>query len=204
VKPGGPEWSDLETEEERINAVQIPEPILKCLTNEALLQTCIDFPLYVYLMVSSDTDPSKNFEKLIDIFNGLQELYKRKNIVTILLDRYISEDMYSLVNIYDNLRLSYYFMFLSKESVIYKWNEYQVLNFIKISLDKYDTIQNESPPLILCCNNIDLTIAYLMAKVMLYHNFLPFVNYYYSMGFSNEGSVPPDKAVEYARQFIEQ
>ncbi len=148
------------------------------------------------------TDPSKGFEKLINIFNGLQELYERKNIETILLDRYISENMYSFVNIYDKLRLHYFYLFLSRESVISELKEYQVYKFIKHSLDKYDTIQNEAPPLILCCNGIDATIANLIAKVMLFHKFLPFVNYYNSMGYINESSVPPNKTVEYARQFI--
>ncbi|KPK83075.1 MAG: hypothetical protein AMS27_13345 [Bacteroides sp. SM23_62_1] len=205
IKPGDPEWSNFETDVERYNAVQIPESILKCLTDEALLQTCIDYPLYLDFTASSDTDPSTGFEKfLVKKFNGLQELFERKNIETILLDRYISEDMYSFVEKYYIFRLEYFFMFLSRESIISNLDENQVYNFIKNSLDKFDTIQNESPPYILRYSGVELIITYLMAKVMLYHNFLPFVNYYNSMGYINVSSVPPNKAVEYARQFIKQ
>ena len=205
VKPGDPEWSNLKTDEERINAVQIPASILKCLTDEALLQTCIDYPLYLHFTASSDIDPSNVFEKfLVNKFNGLQELFERENIETILLDRYISEDMYSFVKIYDIFRLHYYFMFLSRENVISKLDEDQVYDFIKHSLDKFDTIQNESPPYILCYSGVEFTITYLMARVMLCHKFLPFVNYYNSMGFINEAWVPADKIVEYARLFIKQ
>jgi len=204
VKPGVPEWNDLKTEEERINAVQIPESILKCLTDEALLQTCIDCPLYMYLFVGSSTDPSKGFEKFVDIFNGLQELYGRKYIERILLDRYITEDMYSFVEIYNVFRLNYFYMFLSRESVISELKEDQIDSFIIQSLDNFDTIQNESPPYIICCNVVEPTIAYLMARVMLYHNFPPFVNYYNSMGSINEGCASPDSIVAYARQFINQ
>lgn len=205
VKPGDSEWGDLETDEERFKAVQIPESILKCLTDEALLQTCIDYPLYLDMSASSDTDPLKAFEKfVVNNFNGLQELYERKNIETVLLDRYISEDMYSFVKIYNILRLHYFFMFLSRESVISALKEDQVYKFIKHSLDKFDTIQNESPQYILRYSGVEFTITYLMARVLLCHKFLPFVNYCNSMGYINESSVPPDKTVEYARRFIKQ
>jgi len=205
VKPGDPEWSNLETDEERFKAVQIPESILKCLTDEALLQTCIDYPLYLHFTASSDTDPSTGFEKfLVKKFNGLQELFERKNIETILLDRYISEDMYSFVEKYYVFRLEYFYMFLLRESVITNLDEDQVYNFIKYSLDKFDTIKNESPPYILRYSGVELIITYLMARVMLCHKFLPFVNYYNSMGFTNEALVPQDKTIEYARLFIEQ
>ncbi|MCD6578480.1 hypothetical protein J7L48_03315 [bacterium] len=205
VKPGDPEWSNLETDEERFNAVQIPESILKCLTDEALLQTCIDYPLYFFFTASSDTDPSTGFEKfLVKKFNGLQELFERKNIETILLDRYIAEDMYSFVERYNIFRLEYFYMFLLRESVISEWKEGQVYDFIKHSLDKYDTIKKESPPYILRYSGVELIITYLMARVMLYHKFQPFVDYYNSMGFTNEALVPLDKRVEYARLFIKQ
>lgn len=204
VKPGDPEWSNLETDEERFNAVQIPESILKCLTDEALLQTCIDYPLYLHFTASSDFDISKAFEKfVVNNFNGLQELFRRKNIETILLDRYISEDMYSFIKRYNIFRLEYFFLFLLRESVVSELKEDQVYNVVKHSLDKFDTIQNESPPYTLCCG-IEFTITYLMARVMLFHKFLPFVNYYNSMGFTNEAWVPAYKTVEYARLFIKQ
>lgn len=205
IKPGDPEWSNLETDEERLRAVQIPESILKCLTDEALLQTCIDYPLYLDFTASSDTDPSTGFEEfLVKKFNGLQELFERKNIEAILLDRYISEDMYSFVEKYNVFRLEYFYMFLLRGSVISNLDEYQVYNFIKNSLGKFDTIQNESPPYILRYSGVELIITYSMAREMLFHRFLPFVNYYDSMGFTNEALVPIDKRVEYARLFIQQ
>lgn len=123
VKPGDPEWNKLKTEEERFMAVQIPESMLKCLTDKALLQSCIDYPLYLEFTASSDTDPSTGFEKfLVKRFNGLQELFERENIETILLGRYISEDMYSFVEKYYVLRLEYFYMFLLRQSVITTFN----------------------------------------------------------------------------------
>jgi hypothetical protein len=204
LKPGVPEWDDLETEEERINAVQVPEALLKCLTDEALLQTCIDCPLYIHLFASSNPDPSISFGKLVDDFNGLQEFYSRKYIERVLLCRYVMEDIYSFVEEYDVFRLYYFFMFLSRESIISELKKDQVVILIEKSLDYYDAILDESPPYVICCNVVELATVYIMAKVMLYNSYPPFVNYYESMDFINESAVPPDSTTKYARQFIQQ
>jgi hypothetical protein len=82
--------------------------------------------------------------------------------------------------------------------------EDQVDIFIKKSLEYYDAIQNESPPYVICCNVVELAIVYLEARVMLYHNFPPFVDYYESNDFINESFVPHDSITKYARQFINQ
>lgn len=204
LRPGVPEWNDLETEEERINALQVPEAILKCLTDEALLQTCIEYPLFMYLFASSSIDPSFGFGELVDDFNGLREFYSRKCIEKVLLCRYTLEDIYSFVDSYDVFRLYYFIMFLSRESIIAELNEDQVVILIEESLENYDAILDESLPYIICCNVAEPAIVYLMAKVMLFVNYTPFVNFYESKQYINESFVPPDSTEKYARQFINQ
>ena len=95
-------------------------------------------------------------------------------------------------------------MFLTRENVISELKEDQVDSFIIQSLDNYNTIQNESPPYLICCNLVEPTIAFLMADVMLWQDFPPFVDYYNSIDFVNEGGALPDSIAEYARQFINQ
>ena len=95
-------------------------------------------------------------------------------------------------------------MFLSRDSIISELEEDQLVILVDKSLVYYDTILNESPPYIICCNVVELAAVYLMTKTMLSINYPPFVNYYESMNFINEAAVPPDSTTKYARQFIHQ
>jgi carbonic anhydrase len=48
VKPGTEKWNLLKTEKERIDAVQVPENILRGLSSEDIVKICISFPSFGY------------------------------------------------------------------------------------------------------------------------------------------------------------
>lgn len=70
VVPGSAEWDAL-NEQERIDVCQIPEEILAHLSTEALLQSVLDYPLIQDLLMPG------GYEKLLEQFNGIQELAAR-------------------------------------------------------------------------------------------------------------------------------
>lgn len=76
VVPGMEAWKALESLPEMAQACQIPEEILGELTTEALLETIKNYPLA--LNVFAYEDRRLGLEHVKDYFNGLDELYSRK------------------------------------------------------------------------------------------------------------------------------
>lgn len=77
IRPGSPEWAELENHQEMVDACQIPEDELSCMSTEALAQTVLAYPLI------ADIFAYDNYETGIDIvkthFNGLSELNTRSD-----------------------------------------------------------------------------------------------------------------------------
>jgi hypothetical protein len=90
IKGGTKEWKAFQTHEEMLNAVQIPDNILKSMNTEDLVQTCLNYPLFPDMWAFSNLQ--KGFEQVHEGFNGLQELFKRDAVCDILIARYESMD----------------------------------------------------------------------------------------------------------------
>lgn len=86
VKPGTEEWKALKTHKEMLAVCQIPENILKQMTTEALVQTCIDFPLFDDMFVYNNRQIG--FSKVSLRFNGLKELLSRKDAGKYVMRKY--------------------------------------------------------------------------------------------------------------------
>ncbi len=200
---GTTEWSELQTTEQRYHAVQIPGDILYCLTDEALVETCIHYPLYLEYTMKSDLDIVKGLNVMISNFNGLTELFKRESALKIVINRYLTEDMYQFAETYGKSRLSYFYMFLSLEEVISILGNEQRYEFIERTIDKIDLIENESSK-VLCCNSIELTCYHIISNALYYFDYKPYIAYFKSAGYNNVGSIPPDKIYEFAIKFLNQ
>ena len=86
VKPGMEEWKKFHSYEEMVNACQIPEKILFSLSTEELTKICLQYPplynVFAFNFLSMGAD------KLYDDFNGIRELFKRKETSKELLRHY--------------------------------------------------------------------------------------------------------------------
>lgn len=86
VIPGTDEWKELQTHEEMLEVSQIPDDILCQMTTEALVQTVLDYPLSLDMLLF-DTY-KQGFKAVYGGFNGLRELVDRKDSGSELLKRY--------------------------------------------------------------------------------------------------------------------
>ena len=89
VKPGSGEWKQLQSNEEMVNACQIPEHLLSSLSTEKLTELCLQYPL-IYDVFAFD-NINNGLDKLYSDFNGIRELYKRKNVSDFLINQYIQK-----------------------------------------------------------------------------------------------------------------
>ncbi len=86
LKPGMPEWKNLQTHDEMLAALQIPQAILTNMTTKELVITCLNYPLFsdVWAFNSFKT----GIETALRNFNGFQELLARKNAGKELINQY--------------------------------------------------------------------------------------------------------------------
>lgn len=86
VKPGMKEWSHFESNEEMVRACQIPERVLPLLSTAELTDLCLQYPLLYDVFAFNNLN--KGMDKLFDDFNGMRELFRRKDVSDELLKHY--------------------------------------------------------------------------------------------------------------------
>jgi len=111
VKIGSEEgWNQFQTQQELLDACQIPEDILVSLSTEDLTEICMQYPFFVSTVFSHD-HVEWGVIALFDEFNGVRELFQREDLskglskwhsctMLKLLDETISKEQEALLCIY--------------------------------------------------------------------------------------------------------
>jgi hypothetical protein len=89
VKPATEEWKNFKSNQEMVDACQIPEKVLAILSTEELTDICLHYPLIADVFAFENTN--EGLAKLIDDFNGIRELYKRTDVSRSLSKRYLQK-----------------------------------------------------------------------------------------------------------------
>lgn len=87
VKPGMGEWNKFESRPEMAEACNIPEAVIKDISTSSLLELCLNYPLIHDIM--SFNFPQMGFAHVSSSFNGFSELFKRQDVGTVLIDKYL-------------------------------------------------------------------------------------------------------------------
>ncbi|MDR1455246.1 MAG: hypothetical protein LBJ01_06310 [Tannerella sp.] len=93
VKPGTDEWVQLGGYDERAGVSQIPDSILPGLSTADLTDLCLNYP-FLY-DASGFHDRTLGLDALFANFNGIRELYTRKEISAYIL-KYYDRDIHNL------------------------------------------------------------------------------------------------------------
>lgn len=83
VKPGSDEWNVRVENEGPVALCQIPSEILDNLATEALVRTCLSFPLRGDILAFNS--PKEGLEMMKERFNGLREMYNRDDSKSVLV-----------------------------------------------------------------------------------------------------------------------
>ncbi|MDR2879382.1 MAG: hypothetical protein LBV03_05675, partial [Fusobacteriales bacterium] len=89
IRPGTEKWEELNSKEEKFKVCQIPEDVLENITTEDLLNSVLNYPLLYDVFAYNDLH--QGIEYLEKNFNGLNELFKRKELTRMLIDFYSKE-----------------------------------------------------------------------------------------------------------------
>jgi len=77
VKPGTKEWAELKSHHEMVSACIIPENVLKTISTDGLIQTCLNYPLFGDILFYDDLQ--RGFDAIVKEFNGFQELIRKED-----------------------------------------------------------------------------------------------------------------------------
>ncbi len=86
IKPGTEEWKDLNSQTEKVEVCQIPDKILSEMSTDALIETCLSYPLFGGIMAYSNIQ--QGFERVSSRFNGLQKLLNQSDAGIKLFTKY--------------------------------------------------------------------------------------------------------------------
>ncbi len=86
LKPGMPEWKELTTHNQMTEALLIPEEVLSAMSTGALVQTCLNYPLFPDMYASNSLQ--QGVESILSQCNGFQELRNRPDASAELLKEY--------------------------------------------------------------------------------------------------------------------
>ena len=88
-------WKRYNSLEEMKDACQIPQEILSSMTTEALVETCMNYPLYlVYTAYNNELDGIKT---IMNSFNGFKELASRADANNKIVDYYSNLNLNQIV-----------------------------------------------------------------------------------------------------------
>ncbi len=174
IRPGTPEWSELSSGQEMIDASQIPSEILLQISSYGLLETCLDYPL-LSTITAFDTIQFGT-ERQINNFNGLQELTSRKDAGKLMLSRfkqmnpYCPPDGISTTNY--SLEFIYFGMIQSQNIFIEQLTSSERRELISEAIAKYDDMLANGNPYSFLNRKVVILI---MARTMAVYKYPPFL-----------------------------
>ena len=169
IKPGTPEWAALSVED-RLKALQIPDDILKRLSTRALVETCLNYPMFRDYRASSST-PLVGIRYVMGSFNGFGELMQRQDAFTYLSEKSLSFDPLAINEEWGLAEKGNYTFELIKieillfqDEIIEKAIYEEKILLLEDSYSKFKKMQDYGSPYDI--NNYE-TIFYLMTKLLL-------------------------------------
>ena len=141
VKPGSKEWNEFTTGQQMLNACQIPQDVLESLSTKDLAEICLNYPLF--FQYTAFNDEREGISNMIENFNGLKELSRRKDGVKELISIYknfpiITQVQKKLSKDYDTpYKLPFIELLLSNDTFVNQLDSQEAKKFGKIILERY-------------------------------------------------------------------
>lgn len=166
AKPGKAEWNNLKTESERLNAMQVPSDILSNMETEELLITCMNYPAALFYGAYSNN--YEGIRKIIEKFNGLQELLEREDALRCLTNLYknigtngLKQKDLRINEQYWPLKFRYIELLLSQDIIISSSTDEDVQNLLAASVEKFN-LKTDRPSYF--SKSDDLISSFIVAK----------------------------------------
>jgi hypothetical protein len=178
VKRGTEQWNALKSYQDKRDACTLPESLLSIISTKGLIETYLDYPLLGDLMVFNT--PQEGIQKLQENFNGARELLKRKDVATLLLEKYTSMNpaaAASQVSLEKKGEYSFKIMaieiLLAQESVLASLDTRNKKLLLGLAKEKLDAKKNDQE---VYGSLAYSTTAWIMARILKQSKYTPTLN----------------------------
>ena len=148
INPNNKNWNELKTETERLNALQIPQIILEKISTDDLIISCLNYPAFGHYLAYNYQQTG--FDYVYNNFNGLQELFNRKDAGKKLLNLYKSfaiegNNSLGIDTAYLSIRFNFLELIISQETIIKQLSFKEKQELVEVAQNKYySKINNET------------------------------------------------------------
>jgi len=171
------EADSLDCSQKVEKSLQLPDQYLRCSSTDSLSQTCLNYPFFGYIWAYSSIQ--EGFERVKDMFNGIDELFSREGANSSLIriyQRMHPEDVNDIPDPVDRgafmARFTFIEITLAQYQLIQKLNNDQRITLISICFDKYNS--KTSIPSYSWIGSMS-TLA-IIARILYTEDYKPFVN----------------------------
>jgi hypothetical protein len=142
VKPGTEGWQKLKTIEEQFNVYNIPADILKKISTEELVKTCLSYPEWG--LITAYNSRQTGLSVLVSLFNGFRELLSRDAAAIALIKEYsklnptdVSSDWTDLQKGQYSFEFTRIEMFLMQNVIVNRLDEEQLQILKELAVSQY-------------------------------------------------------------------
>lgn len=161
--------------------LNLPVNALGCLDNKGLIKACLDY--HQLGLIFAYNSVQQGYSVVRNKFRGFEELEKRENITTSLLDYYKSFEPIILGENWNNAEIGSYLMnimyfeiILSQNSLLEKFQNQELINLIEYAVNYYYFRVNDE---IIQFAGAEGSL-YIVSRLMNLKNYGPFLNLYES------------------------
>jgi hypothetical protein len=177
VKPGTEEWKSFFTHQEMIDACQIPEDVLTKMSTKGLVETVVNYPLLVDM--SAHNFAQDGVDAVASYFNGLAELFSRKDAGAELLAKYRSMGSTDIQDGWTDVEKGNYMfkiraieMLLAQEPVLVNMSTAERRALLEECRNKYK--ETKQHPELFSRFSLEPT-AWVMGRALQQENYAPFI-----------------------------
>jgi hypothetical protein len=149
INPSSIEWKNLETYAEQLQAYNIPSEIIKKISTEELVKTCLSYP--EWRLINAYTNRHIGLSNIIALFNGFNELFLRDDAAKELIRVYVQMDPKMIDLTWSSLQkgiFSFQFvcieMLLSHRAIIMKLDSTDIRLLMDEAVSKYKNMAQAS------------------------------------------------------------
>ena len=209
LRPGMEGWRSLAGYTAMVSACQIPQNTIEHMSTMALVASILDYPLMMDFWVHNL--PQEGFDVIMGEFNGLQELFKRDDAGTALLEQYASMDLAAIdANWPDSQKVDYCFkintaeMIMSQPCILSTMDQDEMHSIVNEAISKVEAKSASA----LCSKWDTQASAWLIGRTLEQADYTPFVEsiaqdnnvrYFLTTGF---GVDDINNILAYAHQFV--
>ena len=179
LTPDSPDWANYSIKE-IWQIDQLPENVIDHISTVGLIETCLTFPYYGDIGLSSTGSYQYGFDYMVNNFNGFRELLKRNNTPDLIYERYkfmtpscIDNNWPSFIGRGKSIRMSFMAVeiVLAQYRILAKFNSDQLTEIAREALTKYDQKNAARYSL----GNLQFTLV-ICGRILKILNYQPFIN----------------------------